>query len=94
MGIMVIKVIRPREKTEEVSPAELIRYALSLDHVHSAVIGTDSLDVLRENIGILTGFAKLPAAEMQRIGTVVARTFERNTFPWMRNGYRDGTWPG
>ncbi len=94
MGIMVIKAIRPREMTEEVSPEELIRYALSLDHVHSAVIGTDSLDVLRKNIGILEDFEKLPAAEMKRIGTVVAQTFAKNTFPWMRKGYRDGTWPG
>ena len=50
MGIMIIKSIRPRETVPgPLAAEELIRYALSLPHVHAAVVGTDSVEVVQKN---------------------------------------------
>ena len=47
MGVLAMKVIRPRETVNGLNPDDLIRYALSLNGVTAAVIGTDSLEVLQ-----------------------------------------------
>lgn len=39
LGVLVMKVIRPRETVEEVTVEDLIQYALSLKHVNCAIIG-------------------------------------------------------
>ena len=90
MGIMIIKAIRPRETIKTVMPDDLIRYALSLPLVHAAVIGTDSLDVVKKNIEILKNFKPLAAEEMKRIRAELGPFFEHKSLPWMRPGYRDG----
>jgi aryl-alcohol dehydrogenase-like predicted oxidoreductase len=90
MGIMVIKTIRPRETVKDVSPAELIRYALSLEHVHAAVIGTDSLDVVKKNAELLKNFQPLGADEMQRIRASLEPFLRGHNLPWMHPGYVDG----
>ncbi len=58
MGVDVIKVIRPRETVKDIAPETLIRYALSLPHVSAAVIGTDSVEIVRKNVKIAR---RLPA---------------------------------
>ncbi len=63
--VAVIKVIRPREKTDAVTPEELIRYAWGLPHVATAVIGMDSLDVLDKDIA-LAGRPPLDAGRLSR----------------------------
>jgi uncharacterized protein len=90
MGIMVIKVIRPRETVAGVNPEGLIRYALTLEHVHSAVIGTDGLGVLKENIALLRNFQKMTPAEMQTMTIRLRPFFEGRGLPWMGPGYTDG----
>jgi aryl-alcohol dehydrogenase-like predicted oxidoreductase len=90
MGVMIIKAVRPREKAADVSAEDLIRYALSLELVDAAVIGTDSLEVVRKNAEILRSFRKMTPEEMTRVGTVVAAAFGTREFPWMREDYRDG----
>ncbi len=90
MGVMIIKAVRPREAATDVTPEELIRYALSLDLVNAAVIGTDSLDVVRKNGEILRNFQKMSPGEMIRVGTIIAAAFRTHEFPWMRKGYHDG----
>jgi hypothetical protein len=91
MGILAMKVIRPRETVETVTAAELIRYALSLEHVTAAVIGTDSRDVLSQNIELLRGFERLSPQEMDRIGSVMEPFFKSTRLAWMQPGYTDGT---
>ena len=89
LGVMVIKVIRPRETVEGIVPEDLIRYALTLKHVTSAAIGHDSLDVLKKNIALLKDFKEMSAAEM---GTMSARLdpfFRGDALPWMNPSYRD-----
>jgi len=90
MGVMVIKVIRPRETVEGIVPEDLIRYALTLEHVNSAVIGHDSLDVLKENIALLKEFKAMSAAEMEAMSARLDPFFSGNRLPWMQPHYRDG----
>jgi aryl-alcohol dehydrogenase-like predicted oxidoreductase len=90
LGVMVIKVIRPREMIEGIVPEELIRYALTLEHVTSAVIGHDSLDVLKENIALLKEFKTMGAAEMEAMRARLEPFFSGDRLPWMQPGYRDG----
>lgn len=90
MGILVMKVIRPRETVESVKPEELVRYALSLEHVTAAIIGTDSLDVVRQNLDLVRNFEPLDTAETERIASDLRPFFENRELPWLRQGYRDG----
>lgn len=90
MGILVMKVIRPRVSLDSVTPRELLNYALSLDHVTAAVIGTDSLEVLTQNVALMRRFEKLSHDEMQRIGRTLRPLFESGRLAWMQPGYTDG----
>ncbi|MFB0565611.1 MAG: aldo/keto reductase [Candidatus Aminicenantaceae bacterium] len=90
MGIMVMKVIRPRETVQSVSPEELIRYALSLKHVNAAVIGIDSPDVLMKNIEIVRNFKPMTQKEMIKVGVTLRPFFEGENLAWMQPGYTDG----
>ncbi|MCJ7644988.1 MAG: aldo/keto reductase, partial [Candidatus Aminicenantes bacterium] len=91
MGVNVIKVIRPREKGTGLDPADLIRYALSLPHVCAAVVGTDSVEVLKKNAATIKNFTVLDPEEMKRIRAGLSPFFEDWALPWMCPGYRDGT---
>jgi len=91
MGVLVMKVIRPREATEDVAVPELVRYALSLEHVTAAVIGTDSREVVRQNIELIRDFEPLSASEMARIAGTLRPVFASGRLAWMRPGYRDGS---
>jgi len=90
LGVMVIKVIRPRETVPGIVPEDLIRYALTLKHVTSAMIGHDSLDVLKENIALLKEFKTMGPAEMEAMSARLAPFFAGDKLPWMQPGYRDG----
>ncbi|MGB7295178.1 MAG: aldo/keto reductase [Candidatus Aminicenantales bacterium] len=90
LGVMVIKVIRPRETVEGIVSEDLIRYALTLKHVTSAAVGHDSLDVLKKNIAMLRDFKEMSASEMAAMSARLEPFFRGNALPWMRPGYRDG----
>jgi len=93
MAVMVIKTIRPREKDPSLRPEELLRYALSLDHVNAAVVGTDSVEVVRKNAGLLRTFKKMTPEEMSRVAVKVEPLFAAHAFDWQKPGYCDGV-PG
>jgi aryl-alcohol dehydrogenase-like predicted oxidoreductase len=90
MGVMIIKSIRPRETVAGLEPADLIRYALTLPHVHSAVVGTDSLEVVRKNAALLRDFRPLSPEEMSRLAVKLEPFYAGHDLPWMEPGYRDG----
>jgi aryl-alcohol dehydrogenase-like predicted oxidoreductase len=90
MGVLVMKVIRPKETVEGVSPEELIRYALSLEHVSAAAIGTDSIDVLKKNIDLVRNFQKMSPAEMQKMTAALRPFFQGKRLFWMNPNYTDG----
>jgi uncharacterized protein len=90
MGIMIIKAIRPRETIEGLAATDLIRYALTLPQVHSAVVGTDSVDVVRKNAALLRDFRPLSPEEMRKLSVKLEPFFAGSGLPWMRPDYRDG----
>ena len=90
MGVMIIKAVRPRETVPGLDPADLIRYALSLPLVHAAVVGTDSVEVVRKNAALLRAFEPLSQDEMARLAVKLAPFHAGLGVPWMRPGYRDG----
>jgi aryl-alcohol dehydrogenase-like predicted oxidoreductase len=90
MGIMIIKSVRPRETVAGLAATDLIRYALSLPLVHSAVIGTDGVDIVRKNAALLRDFHPLSPEEMSRLTVKLEPFFAGASLPWMRPGYRDG----
>jgi aryl-alcohol dehydrogenase-like predicted oxidoreductase len=90
MGIMVMKVIRPRENVKDLEVKDLIRYALSLEKPHVAVIGTDSLEVVKKNSELLRNFSPMNPDEMEKIKGTLEPFFAGKNVPWMQPGYRDG----
>jgi predicted aldo/keto reductase-like oxidoreductase len=90
MGIIVMKVIRPRENVKDLEVKDLIRYALSLEKPHVAVIGTDSLEVVKKNSELLKNFSPMNPDEMEKIKGTLEPFFAGKNVPWMQPGYRDG----
>ncbi len=90
MGVLAMKVIRPRETVEGLVPGEMIRYALSLEHITSAVVGTDSLDVLKENIETIKNFKPLPQQKMDELHVKLSPFYNHKNLAWMQPGYVDG----
>ncbi len=90
MGVMIIKAVRPRETVAGLDPADLIRYALTLPLVHCAVVGTDSVEVVRKNAALLRAFRPLSPEEMTRLAVKLEPFYAGAALPWMRPGYRDG----
>jgi aryl-alcohol dehydrogenase-like predicted oxidoreductase len=90
MGIMIIKAIRPRETVKDIAAADLLRYALSLPLVHAAVVGTDSVEVVRKNAALLKAFHPMTPEEMKRLAVKIEPCFAAARLPWMQPGYRDG----
>jgi aryl-alcohol dehydrogenase-like predicted oxidoreductase len=89
MGVMIIKAIRPRETVPGLAAADLLRYALTLPHVHSAVVGTDGVDIVRTNAALLRDFKPLSPEEMTKLSVKLEPFFAGAGLPWMRPGYRD-----
>jgi uncharacterized protein len=90
MGVLAMKVIRPRETVNGIDPNELVKYALSLKEVTSSVIGIDSLDVLNKNIATLQSFKPLSEERMQELRAQLDPFYRSNKLPWMQPGYHDG----
>jgi uncharacterized protein len=60
--------------------------------VDTAVIGTDSIEVLKENIRIIKHFKHLPKKRMQELKTALQPFYRSKKLPWMSPSYRDGQW--
>lgn len=90
MGVSVIKVIRPREYNSQLTPESLIRYALSLEHVNTTIIGIDSEQVLMENVELYKRFSPMNPLEMEDMRVALAPFYRGENLPWMKPEYRDG----
>ena len=90
MGVLAMKVIRPRETVGGLDPKDLVRYALSLEGVTAAVIGTDSLDVLNQNIATIKSFEPLTDEKMKELHVKLDPFYRSNKLPWMQPNYYDG----
>jgi aryl-alcohol dehydrogenase-like predicted oxidoreductase len=90
LGVMIIKSIRPRETVKGIEAADLLRYALSLPRVHAAVVGTDSVGVVRKNAALLRDFKPLSPEEMKGLAVRLEPFYAGTGLPWMQREYRDG----
>ena len=92
MGVMLMKVIRPREAIKELDPKDLIRYALSLKGPDGIVLGMDSLEVVKSNLEILRNFKPMEESKMKEMAMQLTPFYNHENLPWMQQGYCDGNW--
>ena len=90
MGVVAMKVIRPRETVEGLAVSDLVKYALTLDDFHVVNIGYDNMDVLNENLSILKEFKPFDSATMDEMRTALGPFYRHENLPWMKHGYMDG----
>jgi predicted aldo/keto reductase-like oxidoreductase len=90
MGVMAMKVVRPRETVDNLNPDDLIRYALSVKNITGAVIGIDSIEVLKKNKEILTNFKPLDDARMKELRMSLNPFYNDSNLEWLLPDYRDG----
>jgi uncharacterized protein len=62
MGVIAMKTIR-YGRLAKLPATELLRYALSLDGVHTAIVGLDSLNHLNEDAAVATGFKAMKVVD-------------------------------
>lgn len=92
MGVMLMKVIRPRETIKTLDPKDLVRYGLSLKGPDGIVLGMDSLDVVKSNLEILRNFKPMDEAKMNEMAMQLSPFYNHENLPWMKPGYSDGNW--
>ena len=90
MGIMVMKVIRPREMVTALKPEQLIRYALTLPEPHGAIISMQKLEEVKANIELLKTYQPLNQKEMESLSIALDPWYQSQELPWMQSDYRDG----
>lgn len=92
LGIMLMKVVRPKETVSGISAPELIRFALSMEGPSGLVLGMDSIDVVKSNIEVMRNFTPMTAAEKSRVASALSPFFRGENIEWSNHGYRDGYW--
>jgi predicted aldo/keto reductase-like oxidoreductase len=90
MGVVAMKVIRPRETVSGLAAGDLVRYALTLKDFHLANIGMDSMEAVRSNVNILRDFSPLDEEKMNHIRVALQPFYRGENLAWMDPGYRDG----
>jgi hypothetical protein len=92
MGVILMKVVRPRETILALNPADLIKYALTLHGPDVIVLGMDSIDIVKANLEILRSFKPLPQQRMEELAQELTPFYHHENLPWMKRGYCDGNW--
>jgi predicted aldo/keto reductase-like oxidoreductase len=90
MGVVAMKVVRPRENVESIAASDLVNYALSLKDFHMLNIGIDSQAVLEENIRLVRDFTPMDDVKMQEIRLALQPFYRGERVAWMKPGYQDG----
>jgi predicted aldo/keto reductase-like oxidoreductase len=88
MGVIAMKTIRYARRAN-LPPPDLLRYALSLNGVHTAIVGLDSLNHLNEDAAVATGFRALKAANRYEFQQNLSRALAGLVPPWEMPGYVD-----
>ena len=94
IGVVAMKVVRPRESVEGLGADKLIRYALSSEYISMATIGTDSMEVLNANLELLRNFKPLEQKEIEEVDLALHPFFHHKNVPWMHPSYVDGSTGG
>ena len=93
MGVIAMKVIRPRETVAGLAAADLVRYALTLEDFHMINLGIDSLEVLKANLDIFKKFKPLDESRMKEIQLALQPFYKDTNLAWMQPSYFDGQCP-
>ena len=89
MGVIAMKTIRYGRQAK-LPATELLRYALSLNGVQTAIVGLDSLNHLNEAAAVATGFSAMKTAERFEFHRNVSTALAGVVPPWEERGYVDG----
>lgn len=89
MGVIAMKTVR-RARNADLVGSDLIRYALTLDGVHTTIVGLDTLAHLNENIEMATNFEPLSKNKMAQLHEHAVVALKDIPTPWEHPGYRDG----
>ncbi|NEW83374.1 MAG: aldo/keto reductase [Mariniphaga sp.] len=92
MGVILMKVVRPRETITTLKPADLVAYALSLKGPDVIVLGLDSIEVVKSNLEILRNFKAMDEARMEEMAMQLTPFYNHENLPWMKPGYTDGNY--
>ena len=90
MGVVAMKVIRPRETVNGLPANDLVRYALTLKDFHKANIGIDRKDVLKSNLEVLRNFSPLDDEKMNELRLALQPFYKGKDLQWMHPAYQDG----
>jgi uncharacterized protein len=89
VGVIGMKAIRYGRQAR-LAPTELLRYTLSLDGVHTVIVGLDSLNRLDEDARVATDFRSMKEVDRFQLHRYVASALADVEAPWDRPGYVDG----
>lgn len=92
MGVMLMKIVRPRETVKELDPKDLVRYGLSLKGPDGIVLGMESMEVVKSNLEILRNFKPMEESRMKELSMQLTPFYNHENLPWMQQGYSDGNW--
>jgi uncharacterized protein len=90
MGVIAMKTIRYAREAK-LPAKDLLRYALSLDGVTTAIVGLDSLGHLNENARVASSFQPLREGYRTELSESARRALAVVPAPWDRAGYVDGS---
>jgi uncharacterized protein len=89
MGVIAMKTIR-YGRPAGLPASELLRYTLSLDGVHTTIIGLDTPANLTANIAVTSGFKTMKNAERDEFYGQARGALATVEQPWDDPGYVDG----
>ncbi len=90
MGVIAMKTVRHVRNSDE-KPSELIRYALSLPGICTAIVGTGEIGHLEANAKLATAFKPLDDKHREKFADKVAMNIPTGLpQPWDLPGYEDG----
>ncbi|MEQ9453414.1 MAG: aldo/keto reductase [Phycisphaeraceae bacterium] len=89
MGVIAMKVFR-RAREADLPASDMIRYALSLEGVHTAIIGLDKLANLEENAATVAGFEPMAADRRDELSRLAVSRLGDYPAPYELPGYVDG----
>ena len=90
LGVVAMKVIRPRETVNGLAAEDLVRYALTLNDFHMINIGMDSMEVLNANLEILRNFSPLEEEKMKELRLALEPFHRGHKLAWLQPSYQDG----
>jgi uncharacterized protein len=89
MGVIAMKTIR-YGRSAGLSSGELLRYTLSLNGVHTTIVGLDTPAHLAANVAVTSGFKAMRNAERDEVHQKVSEALVGSEPPWEAPGYVDG----